>query len=590
MKNVLRTIRLPLCAAVLFFLFGVGTVYQYGMNWDEPAHYLRGQAYLRYFLTGKKNYEDIPKLRIHYLRSTKDDTLPPDIKYPDDSVFRRSVYMYDHEGEKFTFNYYQNELTHPPLNDTLAAFTNYIFYQKLGWIGDIEGYHIFTIFVSSVLVFLVFYWARKEYGTFAGIISGLSLVLFPLFLSESHFNIKDPVESSFYAATLFFFYLGITKNERKWLLWSGVAAGFALGTKLNIVFIVFILVPWLLSYTTYNVKKNIWPFSRQTTVSLISIPFIAVGILIASWPSMWKNPLSGLLQFVGWYKGIGYGTTYQPPEYLTVLGINTYPLQWVLYTTPLVILFFSLVGIVYVVRYGTQEKNKTSLLFLWWFLVPVVRVTLPHTGIYGGGRQIMEYIPAMAILSGIGAQQIALWLSGRILARRIAQPLLMLLFLPLLVKLISIHPNQNVYFNSLIGGLKGAKERNFPSWGTTLGSVYQQGTNWLNANAEQGAKITFIKGYMSNIPEFKLRDDLFLGSSYWSGEEKEGEYLIEVVDYYWEREIPEEKRAYIKTLVPVYEVKVDTVTILAIWKNDKEHTISSSGGSGGGNSNSSSPQ
>jgi hypothetical protein len=47
---------------------------------------------------------------------------------------------------------------------------------------------------------------------------------------------------------------------------------------------------------------------------------------------------------------------------------------------------------------------------------------------------------------------------------------------------------------------------------------------------------------------------------------------MEVTDYYWERDIPQEKRAYLETLVPVYRVLVDYVPILTIWKNDSEHT------------------
>ena len=237
----------------------------------------------------------------------------------------------------------------------------------------------------------------------------------------------------------------------------------------------------------------------------------------------------------------------------------------------------------YTLTIGLKEKNKTSIFVLLWFLVPILRVSMPNAGIYGGVRQIMEYIPAMAILSGIGAIAIVKLLNHYIVKqynntaiKQITKPILMLIlllfFVPISLKLISIHPNENVYFNPLIGGLSGAKEKGIPDWGTTLGSVYKQGINWINYNAEKEANVALIKGLSSNIPRINIRKDINFFEKYYSGEEKKGEYVIEVVDYRWSLDIPKEKRDYLETLIPVYEVKVDDVAILKVWKNDVQHS------------------
>ena len=42
-------------AALSFSIF-FSTLSDYGINWDESIHYIRGQAYLRFFLTGKDNF------------------------------------------------------------------------------------------------------------------------------------------------------------------------------------------------------------------------------------------------------------------------------------------------------------------------------------------------------------------------------------------------------------------------------------------------------------------------------------------------------------------------------------------------------
>jgi hypothetical protein len=287
-------------------------------------------------------------------------------------------------------------------------------------------------------------------------------------------------------------------------------------------------------------------------------------VLISTWPYLWDDPIGKLTKVVGYYQHIG-GIAYQTTTLLPFWGLNTYAIQYVLYATPLVTLFFFLVGVWWTLRFGMRENTKTAIFVFFWFLVPILRVSLPGTGIYGGLRQIMEFIPALAILSGIGAMYLAR-------KRWFLQLVVILSFIPIALKIISIHPNQNVYINPLIGGLNGAKERNFPDWGVNLGSVYQQGMDWLNQNAEREANVTLVEGLLSNVPRIKIRSDINFADRYWSGEQKLGEYLMEVTDYYWTRDIPLEKRTYLETLLPVYDVTVDSVPILTIWKNDKEHT------------------
>ena len=48
--------------AASFFFLNIPLLSSYGLNWDEPTHYLRGQAFLRYFLSGKTDYKDLPTI------------------------------------------------------------------------------------------------------------------------------------------------------------------------------------------------------------------------------------------------------------------------------------------------------------------------------------------------------------------------------------------------------------------------------------------------------------------------------------------------------------------------------------------------
>ena len=131
------TLRIKLITALglafIFFLVTFFTLWDYGPSWDETLHFSRGQVYLNFFLTGKKEYQNLAN-------------------------DRKSFYQLDYQAGDFWFIPSENG-GHPPVNGILASLFNYIFYQKLGLITDINSYHLFNILISSFLVFLVTFFA-----------------------------------------------------------------------------------------------------------------------------------------------------------------------------------------------------------------------------------------------------------------------------------------------------------------------------------------------------------------------------------------------------------------------------------------------
>lgn len=575
----IRRVFVVLLVPVLFFLLSLFTLTDYGISWDEPIHFHRGQAYLHYFLTGKITYEDLPTVREHFPKY--EHYSPPEGRgLRSLSEFRRSYYQADSLPADW---FLQNDGGHPPLNDILAALFNFIFYQKLGILGDIESHHLFNIVSATLLVLVVTVFAYQVYGVFAGAVAGITLSLYPLFFSEAHFNIKDPPESAFFAATIWAFWLSLQKSSWRWLLVAILSFSLALGTKFNIIFLPFILGPYLL-IRYYSILRSGWnrvflsfkKIPKPYLLLLLASPLIVATIFFGTWPFLWQDPIGNFLKIVGYYKEIGTGSGYQPGFFFSG-GFNFYPSFWILITTPPWILLLTAIGIIYGLRHW-REKEYVPILWILWLLVPIFRVTLPNTTIYGGVRQIMEYIPAMALLSGLGALVLREWLARKIgqlkiqRAKALSVALILLGFIPHLFIMAKIHPNQNVYFNSLIGGLRGAKARNIPYWGNSFGNAYWQAIKWLNENAEPNARLALIQGTGLNVPRIMLRSDIQYWNGYWSGIKREGEYLMElthhdpniVYPYAWD---------YVeKFLEPVYEVEVDGVAIAKVWKNDLEHT------------------
>ena len=544
--------------AATFFIIGIITLSHYGINWDTINHLPRGQAYLNYFLSGLRDYSNLPKWK-PYWQNPKNLLIDADI--PKNEVTGRSYY----QSNATTFDWFMDhDGGHPPASDILSAGFNRIFFGKLRLVNDIDAYRVYGIFLAASLVGLVFWWGSEIYGSFAGLLAAISLALYPLFWSESHFNTeKDIPETVFWAFTLFSVWRGVTKKSIKWFLLSGVFFGLALGTKFNILFSIFVILPWLVFSFKKDILKNI-----KLTLAVLAVPFIGIAIFIASWPYLWPDIAGRITKVIGFYKNIGL-TADLNVRFLGPFNMNTYPLQWILYTTPLIILFLFIIGLLSAIYRVRKEKDKVSLLILLWFIVPVARVSWPGTTVYGGIRQIMEFIPAMAILAGLGGSALRDWFSF-IFQKKIFAFLMIICFIPILLKLIQIHPNENVYFNSLIGGLAGAKKMDIPSWGNTFGAVYRQGVRWINENAEPGARVVLNYELMPNIPLIWFRQDIVFSNAQRSGFLREGEYSIALIyDGIGNRSYYD---SYLEKLVePVYTVKVDGVDILKVWKNDELH-------------------
>lgn len=572
----MNSLRVPFFLFLIFFVTGIATITHYGINWDEPAHFMRGQAFLRFLILGKKDYAELPEIDG---KSYIKDYGYEFVDKATGSVIRRSIYQHWERGLMYYTEDIEKRGSHPAFSDILAAFSNYIFFITLGIAPDIFSYNYYIVLMASLLVGGIYFFVRRYFGPFAAIVSSLSLALFPVFWAESHNNVKDIPQAVFFSFAIFSLYAAFTTKKIRYVLLFALWGAFAFSTKFNFVFIVPIAVTWfifrwLFFYRTNRIdpmrffKKN-----KRFFLSFLLVPIIIVVIWIGTFPAMWFEPKLIPAAF-SYYKTTGTAIS---------TGINPYALQYLLFTTPPVILLFSIVGVVGGFFLAKKIERDVILLVVVWFLIPILRVTMPNTVIYGGVRQIMEYIPALAILSGIGAhflvvlvhrwltrKKIGLALSSSSKMLHFLQLFVLVSFIPLVLTLVRLHPNEGVYFNTFIGGLSGAKERDFPDWGQTLGNPHRQGITWINEHVEKGAKLSLDFELWSNLPHIWVRNDILYDSRFKSGTQRQGEYVMSVTNksefLNWFR------FKDLDTFVePVHQVAVDGVPLLKIWKNDVDH-------------------
>ena len=537
----------------IFFIFALLTLPDYNIMWDARNHFFKGQAFANFFLRGRRNYQGLPitKEYARYYRDYVGRNAPdPNIqsRIAKDPNYRRSIY----QGEVHTFDWLMERKAteHPVLSDIGSAVFNIVFYEKLGWLRDDHAYHLFSLVLASILVGVVFHWMFIAYGFLPALISALTLATTPLFWAESHFNIKDIPQLTFFSLAIFAFWQAMMKKSRRWIIISSLLAGCALATKFNVVFLPFILIPWFfISGQDYR---------RWWRMGLI-YPLLMLAVLFVSWPQLWQQPIGGFLNVVDYYRSVGTNIDYVP-RFRTLFGFNTYAVTWIFYTTYPWGIFLAAVGIL-------KTKARLPRLFLLWLVVSIIRVSLPHSSIFGGVRQIIEYIPALSLLAGYGMYVLLNYIPGRF--RWLGGLVAILAFVPHLITLVRLHPAENAYFNSIIGGLSGAKRSNLTGWGNTDGGIYRLAVLWLNENAELNTRVATAFSDTADLHIPELREDIRADQQF-SGYLQQGEYIMGLTHH---SELEHTYRLrYLETyLEPIYVYEVDQVPLLKIWKNDKEH-------------------
>lgn len=554
---------------IFFLIISLATIYDYGMNWDSPIHFARGQSYLRYILTGKTNYEGLPQP----CQNAANLTSSVDYQTGEVCDRHRKIRVSEYQSVLFDLNSWIAKAVygHPAFSDLMLATSNNIFYKGLGLLEDIPAYHLYNILTTFLLALVVSIWAKQTFGIFASIVAVLVVYTFPLLAGEQHFNVKDPPMAAFFSLSLYLFWLGFEKKKTKYLIMSALAGGASFGTKFNFIFAPFILLPWITAYLITERTRLSKLLTKQMILALIFYPAIVFLVFFATWPALWSDPFENVSEVIRYYREIGGSKCSY--FYFTPLWFSqctqSITLKYFLFTLPPFSLFLFLIGsIVSLVRF--KKKRFITILWLSFFYFSILRVTFSISSIYGGLRQIMEFITPMALLSGVGALFLRNYLMKFLPNKRFWSGLLILGFIPISVTLVKLHPNENVYFNSFLGGLHGAAEKNFPGYGNTYGNAYMQGIIWLNANAEKDNKLALTSGLGQNLSRGQIRSDIDYSNNYRSGYNQEGEYQMLLIE--GNDPLAETFRyKYLLFLKPVYILEVDGVELLKIWKNDKSH-------------------
>ena len=533
--------RLILIFAVIvilcFFISAVLTLPNYGVAWDEGlGNMFFGERYCYYLTSFNSKYLDF-KTELSIKK-----TLP--------------LKLFQSPFHDFPYEF-------PALADTLSAASMHFFAYRLSWLDPVDGFHLFTIVLSTAMLAIFYAFVRKRLGSLTAIFSLLFLATFPRLWSDMHFNVKDVPEMVFYCLTIISF-LWWYKNRRVYkAILTGVLFGCTLAIKANAIFLPLILllgiIPWSFPGKAW---KSFFIHIKTSLLHYLGMSVSALLIYFLSWPYLYSEP-SRIKGY--WHYIISQGGRSSESIF------NFQPLGMTFSTMPAVMLVFLIIGSVSIFLILRRSKNTLWKVILLWMWIPVIRVSLPGMQNFDGIRHFLKFLPAAAIIAGEGVSFSinALSRANKKMIPVLAAAVAILISINIGWITTKFHPYQYLYFNDISGGVSKAQQRYGASETTDYWAVsYRQGLRWLNEYAEQGSSLFVpIARWVVDIPaDIWLRDDITIITDDNRGDvfyNNQPVYVMMIT----REEFYEEIAQYChENLTPAYEISVEGHPIMQIYK------------------------
>lgn len=209
-------------------------------------------------------------------------------------------------------------------------------------------------------------------------------------------------------------------------------------------------------------------------------------VCLATWPYLWEAPLSRFIEVFRHMASnpqslpvLFNGTVYQslnlPASYLPGMLALTL-------SEPVWLLFLGGLGTGVWRAFHRRLEWRDLLAVLAWFLLPFAYVVLRRPPIYDGYRHFMFILPPVFVFTALAFQALFEWLRRRWVYGLLVAGIL----LPGVIGLVSLHPYQYTYYNTLAGGTGGAFRRYETDYWLTC---YRELMDELNQSIPEGSTL-----------------------------------------------------------------------------------------------------
>lgn len=327
-------------------------------------------------------------------------------------------------------------------------------------IGDIYGFrNLMSSLAGWLTIFITALFTVWLAGYGAGVVTFLLFAVSPTFLGHSMNNLKDISFALGYISSLFFIMKILFSGNRilfRDALLLMLSTAFALSIRAGgLLLICYLFFFWLISlfYQLNNEGKSALKSNGRKLIILVLISCTAYFMSILLWPYALQNPFKNVLEsyrvmahypstFRQIFEGKNEWSDFMPWYYLPKSMLITFPL-------------IILSGFLFSYKLFKPGKYLIYTFLFFSVLFPIGFVITEKSNLYSSWRQFLFLYPAIVLISSIGLYFFIKSLKNRFARLGIIVILALLSIHPVLF-MVKNHPYEYLYYNQIVGGLKGA--------------------------------------------------------------------------------------------------------------------------------------
>lgn len=346
-------------------------------------------------------------------------------------------------------------------------------------IFNLEIYHLIkallAVFSFIFLYAILLKYLSKKLALFGIIL----LLLFPYFYGNVFNNSIDIPTLTIFSTNIFFFLYFIDKKDSFTRL---LLLSFSMSVLINqrIVFLYVFLLTCL-----FIIKK-------PRLIFLLSVfTFIFLHL---THPYLWQHPVTGFLDILKTSNSFPFtAANLFDGQFIPANQLPWYYLPKLMsITSPISTLGLFIIGNFYLLFMIFNKKTlfklkKVYVYFLSLFYIPLIGVIIMRPALYDSWRHFLFLTIPLIIIAVYGAYTIFLIKNN--LIKVILFSLIAVNLLGTAVEMKTLHPYQYIYYNSLVGGLKGANGKYETDY---WGAANREAVEWFNKNINDPNKTYYI--------------------------------------------------------------------------------------------------
>ena len=393
------------------------------------------------------------------------------------------------------------------LFDSVAALL-----MRISPLGEYETRHLLNGLVGVAGVAGTWKLAGLLAGRRAALAAALLLFLEPNYFGQMFNNHKDIPFAAGYVWSLAYLLESLVHFPRipnRLIAKTGLAIGLTLGVRVGgfmlLGYLALAAVAYLVCPTWFSgQEREISPPGerlRKTAGSMAGVGAIAYSVMLVFWPWAQQNPLMRPFQALASMSRFGLADSglvarvLFDGEYAYAKDLPArYLPQYFWVKMPELVLVGAGCGAAMVIwhlargRLGRERLLSTRYALLAIGLwAPACYATVVKAVLYDAIRHFTFLIPLLCVVSGIALERLSRIVAGHVRWRQwTAALLLTLALLPQAVAIVRLHPHQYVYYNSLVGGVKGAQGRyELDYWGNSYKEAVELLAGYLEGRDDE---------------------------------------------------------------------------------------------------------